>query len=84
MGPIAAALGFETALATRLEVDAGRLTGRLTGANVRGPEKVRRLEEYLDGAAVTLWAYGDSAGDRELLAVADHATRVTRAGLLPA
>lgn len=82
VGPIAHTLGFEAALATRLEVVDGRLTGRLAGANVRGPEKVRRLREYLGEAGITLWAYGDSAGDRELLAAADHATRVTRSRLV--
>jgi len=81
VGPVAAALGFEAALATRLEVVDGRLTGRLVGANVRGPEKVRRLEEHFGDGPMTLWAYGDSSGDRELLAAADHATRVTRTGL---
>jgi phosphatidylglycerophosphatase C len=82
VGPVAAALGFEAALATRLEVIDRRLTGRLVGANVRGQEKVRRLTEHLGDGRFTLWAYGDSAGDRELLAAADHPTRVTRSGLV--
>jgi phosphatidylglycerophosphatase C len=82
VGPVAAALGFEAALATRLEVVDGRLTGRLVGANVRGAEKVRRLKEHFGDGPMTLWAYGDSSGDRELLAAADHATRVTRSGLI--
>jgi phosphatidylglycerophosphatase C len=30
------------------------------------------------GAPVTLWAYGDSAGDAEMLAMADHPVRVRR------
>jgi len=74
-------LGFDQVLATRLEVGAdGRLSGRLGGANVRGPEKAARLRgwlgESLAGAPYQLWAYGDSAGDRELLAMADHPVRV--------
>lgn len=77
--PLAARLGFRTVLATRLEVDdAGRLTGSFIAANVRAAEKVRRLREWLGGREATIWAYGDSEGDRELLAFADHATRVTR------
>lgn len=64
-------LGFDAVLATRLEVgDDGRLTGRLLGANCRGPEKVARLREWLGGDPVLGWAYGDSTGDREMLAVA--------------
>ena len=47
----------------------------LDGANCRAAEKVRRLDEWLAhrqlGDAV-IWAYGDSDGDRELLARADH------------
>src|SRR5207248_11023987 len=39
--PAAAHLGIAIVLATELEVDEdARLTGRLVGANVRGPEKV--------------------------------------------
>ena len=34
--PVARALGIDAVLATELEVRAGRLTGRLVGANVRG------------------------------------------------
>lgn len=56
----------------------GRCTGELVDANCRGPEKVRRLHAWLDEhrggrAGVDLWAYGDSHGDRELLADADRA-----------
>jgi HAD superfamily hydrolase (TIGR01490 family) len=69
-------LGVDAVLATRLAVAPdGRLTGDLVGVNVRRAEKVRRLEEWLDGPA-EIWAYGDSTGDRELLERADHPTRV--------
>lgn len=75
------ALRFDEVLATRLEVGAdGRLTGRLSGANVRGEEKSARLRAWLadalPGVACPLWAYGDSDGDRQLLAMADHPIRV--------
>jgi phosphatidylglycerophosphatase C len=76
--PLAALLGAHEVLATRLAVGAdGRLTGDLDGANCRGPEKVRRLHEWLDTAhggrsAVEVVAYGDSPGDREMLADADE------------
>ncbi len=76
--PVAARIGFDAALGTRLEVDGGRLTGRLDGPNLRRAEKVRRLDEWLGRRSATVWAYGDSAGDRELLARADQAVRVGR------
>lgn len=76
-------LGVDAVLATRLEVEAGRCTGRLLGPNCRGPEKLRRLQGWLADQGhqlheVSLWAYGDSSGDRELLAAADHPHWVRR------
>lgn len=83
--PIAELLGVPTVLATAMEVGPdGRLTGELAGANVRGPEKARRLDEWLgSGDGVVVYAYGDSDGDRELLARADHPIRVDRHGRIP-
>ncbi|HSJ91340.1 MAG TPA: HAD family hydrolase [Ilumatobacter sp.] len=74
---VGAHLGVDAVLATRLEVESERCTGRLLGPNCRGPEKVARLRGWLDAEGlslddVTLWAYGDSGGDRELLAAAQH------------
>lgn len=77
--PLARRLAVDTVLATELAVDeAGCCTGALLGGNCRGPEKVSRLHAWLDEChggrrAVELWVYGDSSGDRELLADADHA-----------
>jgi phosphatidylglycerophosphatase C len=77
--PIAATLGFDAAIATRLAVDdTGRLTGALDGPNVRRAEKVRRLDEWLADEDAILWVYGDSAGDRELMARANRAVLVQR------
>jgi phosphatidylglycerophosphatase C len=79
LDPLAPRLGFDTVLATTLEVAPdGRLTGRLVGLNCRGAEKVARLDAWLAGSACTLWAYGDSSGDDELLARADRPERVGR------
>jgi phosphatidylglycerophosphatase C len=75
---LATLLGAGAAIGTRLEVGRDRrCTGALTGANCRGPEKVRRLHTWLDQhhggrAMVEIHAYGDSPGDRELLGDADH------------
>jgi phosphatidylglycerophosphatase C len=80
LNPVAVRLGgFAAVLATELAVgDDGRLTGELAVPNVRGPEKVRRLDEWLarGGRPGFVWAYGDSAGDRELFARADQAITV--------
>ena len=79
--PLADRLGLDGALAVELVADAGgTLTGEVVGGlNTRGPEKVARLEAWLDtrfgpAADIELWAYGDSSGDDELLAIADHPT----------
>lgn len=76
--PAALALGFHDVLAVELVERRGRFTGGLAGANVRGEEKARRLRHLLAGSTPTIWAYGDSTGDRELLAMADHAQLVGR------
>lgn len=84
--PLAALLGVDHVVATELETDSSgeRYTGALLGPNCRGPEKVVRLHRWLDQlesprAGVEVWAYGDSPGDRELLADADHAVWVAGA-----
>src|SRR5680860_1214892 len=80
--PIARRLGFDASLGTELETGAdGHLTGRLLGPNVRRAEKVRRLDDWMGGGPATVWAYGDSTGDRELFERADHAVRVGRGSL---
>jgi phosphatidylglycerophosphatase C len=80
--PFGRHLGFDEVIATRLEVGRdGKLTGRLAGPNVRGAEKAARLRPLLGDAPAELWAYGDSAGDREMLALADHPTLVGRTPL---
>lgn len=74
LDPWAKAHGFEATIASILESDGqGRFTGRLLGLNCRNHEKVRRLEEYAGpNTSYTLYAYGDSDGDKELLAAADY------------
>lgn len=80
LGPFGPRNGFDHVIAVELEAEgAGVLTGEMTGPNVRGPEKAVRLDRWLGGHRPDrLWAYGNSSGDRELLAMADVATWVNR------
>ncbi|WP_448562577.1 HAD-IB family hydrolase [Trichothermofontia sp.] len=70
--PWIARMGIDAMSGTRLEVEANRVTGKIQGNNCYGPEKVARLRSILgDLSQFYLYAYGDSQGDRELLAIAD-------------
>jgi phosphatidylglycerophosphatase C len=72
--PWASTAGFDDILGSRLETLAdGRTTGNLLGENCFGAEKMRRLETLLGSRdGYTLYAYGDSRGDKELLSAADY------------
>jgi phosphatidylglycerophosphatase C len=64
-------------LGTRLAVDTrGKLTGSYLGKNCRGTEKMRRLNEWIASRHYeeepVIYAYGNSRGDRRLLAGATH------------
>lgn len=66
------AMGVEC-VATRLETISGKLTGKIAGKNCYGPEKVQRIKEKLDLTAYEhIVVYGDSAGDREMLALGNE------------
>lgn len=73
--PWARQAGFDHVIASQLEtLGDGRITGNLLGANCFGAEKIRRLNNLMgDRDQYILYAYGDSRGDRELLAAADYA-----------
>lgn len=88
LGPLGRHLEVDAVLCSALEEGSdGRLTGRLVGRNCRGPEKVARLEAWLDSQGATdlpyLYAYGDSSGDRELLARVDKGVLVKPRRPLP-
>eukprot|EP01132_Coremiostelium_polycephalum_P019631 gene19631-23342_t len=71
--PFADRLGIRL-IGTELEVVDGVLTGKLTGNNCRCENKVLRLEAvYGDLGEYRLRAWGDTRGDRELLAAAQDA-----------
>lgn len=68
-------------IATRLETQPtketqdkeARLTGKINGHNCHGNEKVRRIGETYDlGSYNEIYAYGDSPGDKPMLALAHH------------
>lgn len=60
-------------LATHLEVKDGKLTGRIEGFNCYGPEKENRIRScYTLTDYDEIYAYGDSNGDKEMLALAHH------------
>lgn len=60
-------------LCSEMEVREGRLTGCLAGPNCRGLEKVHRVQRHLDlNQFHAVHVYGDSRGDRELLAIAHY------------
>jgi phosphatidylglycerophosphatase C len=83
-------LGTDGALATRLQVGGGLLTGRYEGRNCRGAEKYARLVAWLRSEGLNrngtvqpvLWAYGNSRGDLRLLHAADHGVDTGRLGRL--
>jgi phosphatidylglycerophosphatase C len=81
---VAQQLGFDVLICTEMEVegegDGAHLTGRMKTPNCHGEQKVMRLRAWgaerfgapgLEGA--TLYAYGDTSGDKPMLRLARHA-----------
>lgn len=70
--------GVHAIIATEVEVDDHNvITGRFKTPNCYGQEKVNRLLQLEPARdTYTLYAYGDSHGDKELLAMADIATNI--------
>jgi len=84
LSKVAQQLGFDALLCTEMEVvgegDARRLTGLMRTPNCHGEQKVVRLREWAAGRfgaagleGVTLYAYGDTSGDKPMLRMARHA-----------
>jgi len=59
-------------ICTTLEERGGRLTGRYLHGDCAGAEKVRRIRERFNlGQYTTIYAYGDSVEDREMIELAN-------------
>jgi phosphatidylglycerophosphatase C len=72
VAPFAHGLGADALLGTELAFDAqDRLTGGFATPNCRGPEKVVRLKAAFGPDLELKAAYGDTSGDREMLAAAE-------------
>ena len=77
---VAAQLGFDDLICTEMEVQGGIVSGRMSTPNCHGEQKVLRLQRWLSGrfgpamaGSVTLYAYGDTSGDKPMLRLAQHA-----------
>jgi phosphatidylglycerophosphatase C len=72
VAPFARGLGADALVGTELAFDAqGRVTGAFATPNCRGPEKVRRLKAEFGEDFELRAAYGDTRGDREMIAMAE-------------
>jgi phosphatidylglycerophosphatase C len=73
VAPFARGLGATALIGTRLALDeAGKITGDFVGPNCRGPEKVARLKAMFGEDVRLEAAYGDTEGDRDMLALAEE------------
>lgn len=70
--PWAKNYGIKEIIATEIELEGNTLTGRFSGKNCYGPEKVNRfLSRFPVRGDYQLYAYGDSKGDKDMLDFAD-------------
>ncbi|MET0463712.1 MAG: HAD family hydrolase [Chitinophagaceae bacterium] len=62
-------------IATKLQIEGNRLTGRIEGNNCYGEEKVRRIQaSYILADYDDVYAYGDTSGDKPMLSLAKHSS----------
>ncbi len=60
-------------ICTELEYNDGKFTGRFATPNCNGQEKVNRIQSHLNISEYSpVFAYGNSSGDKPMLAMADH------------
>ena len=76
---VAQHLSFDALLCTEMAVVEGRLTGLMKTRNCHGEQKVMRLKAWMaerfgaEAEGATLYAYGDTSGDKPMLRMAAHA-----------
>ena len=60
-------------ISSKMEIKDKKITGKLSGPNCKGAEKVKRIKEKfnLDDYSY-IYAYGDSSGDTQMLELADE------------
>ena len=72
-------LGFDALLCTEMATEGGLLTGFMCTPNCYGEQKVLRLQVWMQkrfgtaASSATLYAYGDTPGDKPMLRLANHA-----------
>jgi len=72
VAPFARGLGADALIGTKLAFDVqDRVSGGFETPNCRGPEKVARLKAAFGPQVAIKAAYGDTGGDREMLAMSD-------------
>ncbi|WP_394764533.1 HAD-IB family hydrolase [Phenylobacterium sp.] len=72
VAPFARGLGADALIGTQLAFDAqDRVSGTFETPNCRGLEKVTRLRRAFGPDVVVKAAYGDTSGDREMLAMSE-------------
>jgi HAD superfamily hydrolase (TIGR01490 family) len=77
--PLERFLGIEETLASRLEFENGKTTGRIDGKALFGANKKEAVEEWLKTRSISLddsWFYSDSYTDVPLLSIVGHPVAV--------
>ena len=60
-------------ICTKMRFDEGRVSGRFLGKNCHGQEKADKIKESFDLKKYDkIYAYGDSSGDKQMLALSTH------------
>ena len=60
-------------ICTKMEFEDQKFSGHFASANCNGVEKVNRIKAFLNIDAYSpIYAYGNSSGDKPMLALADH------------